>query len=204
MLAGFLLGVVHDRKLMREAQVNLAIRWFASYQLHDQLPDHSSLTRLRQRWGEARFRQLFERVVQCCIKGGLVAGDVVHIDATLIRANVSLDSLVKRHIEDVLVANAEGALLSGPPHAKRRPHAVSNTDTDCAMATSSRRHLTEPSYKQHVAVDDRAGIIVDVIVTSGNVNEGNLLERHINNVARLTGHSANTVTADAGYAYGKV
>lgn len=29
MLAGFLLGIVHDRPLMREAQVNLAIRWFA-------------------------------------------------------------------------------------------------------------------------------------------------------------------------------
>ncbi len=28
MLAGFLLGLVHDRRLMREAQVNIAIRWF--------------------------------------------------------------------------------------------------------------------------------------------------------------------------------
>ncbi|MET3524650.1 hypothetical protein ABID25_006521 [Mesorhizobium abyssinicae] len=28
MLAGFLLGIVHDRRLMREAQVNVAIRWF--------------------------------------------------------------------------------------------------------------------------------------------------------------------------------
>ena len=33
MLAGFFLGVVHDRKLMREAQVNLAIRWFAENRL---------------------------------------------------------------------------------------------------------------------------------------------------------------------------
>jgi len=29
MLAGFFQNIVHDRKLMREAQVNLAIRWFA-------------------------------------------------------------------------------------------------------------------------------------------------------------------------------
>jgi len=43
MLAGFLLGIVHDRRLMREAQVNLAIRWFAGYGLHEALPDHSSL-----------------------------------------------------------------------------------------------------------------------------------------------------------------
>src|SRR3954470_4896859 len=39
MLAGFLLGIVHDRRLMREAQVNLAIRWFAGYALHEALPD---------------------------------------------------------------------------------------------------------------------------------------------------------------------
>ncbi len=39
MLAGFFEGIIHDRKLMRTAQVNLAIRWFAGYQLHESLPD---------------------------------------------------------------------------------------------------------------------------------------------------------------------
>ena len=67
-LAGFLLGFVQDRRLMREAQVNLAIRWFAGFglpeRLADRLPDHSSLTRIRQRWGEALFRNIFTRVVQ--------------------------------------------------------------------------------------------------------------------------------------------
>jgi hypothetical protein len=134
----------------------------------------------------------------------LVAGDVIHVDATLVRANVSLDSLVRRHIEEVLVANAEGALLSGPRHVKRRPHVVSTTDPDCAMATSSRRTFTEPSYKQHVAVDDQAGMIVDVVVTPGDVNEGNLIEQHVVKIEQLTGYPATTVTADAGYAYGKV
>jgi hypothetical protein len=38
MLAGFFAGIVHDWKLMREAQVNLAMRWFAGYRLHEQLP----------------------------------------------------------------------------------------------------------------------------------------------------------------------
>ena len=51
MLAGFLLGVVHDRRLVREAQVNIAIRWFAGHGLHEPLPDHSSLTRIRERYG---------------------------------------------------------------------------------------------------------------------------------------------------------
>ena len=89
MLAGFLLGIVHDRRLMREAQVNIAIRWFAGFGLHEVLPDHSSLTRIRQRWGEDLFRQVFSRTVQSCVAAGIAKGEVVHIDATLIRAAVA-------------------------------------------------------------------------------------------------------------------
>lgn len=71
MLAGFLLGIVHDRRLLREAQVNLAIRWFAGYGLHERLPDHSSQTRIRQRWGAERFRCIFERTVKACLGAGI-------------------------------------------------------------------------------------------------------------------------------------
>jgi transposase len=85
MLAGFLLGIVHDRKLMREAHVNVAIRWFAGFGLAERLPDHSSLTRIRQRWGETRFRRIFERTVAACIVAKIAKGEIVHIDATLIR-----------------------------------------------------------------------------------------------------------------------
>jgi transposase len=204
MLAGFLSGIVHDRRLIREAQVNLAIRWFAGYRLHESLPDHSSLTRIRQRWGEQRFRRLFERTVQLCVNAGLVAGDMIHVDATLVRADVSLNSLVRRHIDNVLATNSEGALLQGAPHMKQKPRVVSTTDPDCAMATSSRRTFSEPSYKQHIAVDDRAAVIVDVAVTRGDVNEGNLIEGHVDRTEMLTGRQVKTITADSGYAYGKV
>ena len=86
MLAGLPLGYVHDRRLLREAKVNLAIRWLIGYGLHEELPDHSSLTRIRQRWGEARFRELFRRTVQACL---VAKGEVVHVDTSLIRADVS-------------------------------------------------------------------------------------------------------------------
>src|SRR4029453_1161094 len=78
MLAGLLLGIVHNRRLMREAQVNLATRWFVGYALHEALPDHSSLTRIRQRWGAERFRRIFQRSVQACLKPRLATGEVVH------------------------------------------------------------------------------------------------------------------------------
>jgi transposase len=105
MLAGFLLGFVHDRRLMREAQVNLAIRWFCGYGLHETLPDHSSLTRIRQRWGALRFRRIFERTVRACLEARIAKAEIVHIDASLIRADVSWESLVARHVEAVAAAN---------------------------------------------------------------------------------------------------
>jgi len=99
MLAGFFEGIVQDRALMRRAQTDLAFRWFAGYRLDEALPDRSSLTRIRQRWGDALFRTVFERTVAQCVEAGLVSADTVHIDATLIRADVSWDSLATRHVE---------------------------------------------------------------------------------------------------------
>src|SRR5262245_40391562 len=67
MLAGLLSGIVHDRKLMREAHVNIAIRWFIGYGVHERLPDHSSLTRIRQRWGAiASAQSLSARLRRVC------------------------------------------------------------------------------------------------------------------------------------------
>ena len=102
MLAELPSGIVHDRRLMREAQVNLAIRWFAGYALHEKLPDHSSLTRIRQRWGPERFKAVLSRTVKACLAARIATGEVVHIDATLIRANVSWDAIVEAHADAVL------------------------------------------------------------------------------------------------------
>jgi transposase len=99
MLAGLLLGLVHDRRLMREAQVNLTIRWFAGYGLHETLPDHSSLTRIRQRWGAERFKSILARSAQACVAAKIATGEVVHIDASLIRADVTWDAVVEAHAD---------------------------------------------------------------------------------------------------------
>lgn len=114
MLAGFLRGIVHYRWLMREAQVNLAIRWFVGYRLHDSLPHHSSLTRIRQRWGADLFRRIFARTVHACVAAGIAKGEVVHIDATLIRADVAWESLGERHADAVLAKDAGAAAGSEP------------------------------------------------------------------------------------------
>jgi transposase len=206
MLAGFFEGITQDRKLMRQAQVNLAMRWFAGYRLHESLPDHSSLTRIRQRWGENRFKQIFQRIVQQCVDAGLVGGKTVHIDATLIRADVSWESLVQIHTDKVLEENppAEDKPTGGPGRRRTRkpkPQKRSTTDPDASMTTSCRTFHMEPSYKQHDAVDDQCGIIVDIEVTTGQANEGNQLPQQIERIETNTGQKPQVVTADKGYAH---
>jgi transposase len=204
MLAGFLLGIVHDRKLMREAHVNLAIRWFAGFGLAERLPDHSSMTRIRQRWGETRFRRIFQRTVAACVAAKIAKGEIVHIDATLIRADVSWEALASRWVAKVGEANeqADEAARIGRQSGKYKK--ICLTDPDATMATSGRNRRLEPAYKQHTAVDDVAGVVLDVTVTTGQVNEGGELDAQIDTIEATTGVAVQTVTADAGYAYAKV
>lgn len=215
MLAGFLLGIVHDRRLMREAQVNIAIRWFSGYGLDEPLPDHSSLTRIRQRWGAERFRRIFARTVQACVAAGIARGEVVHIDATLIRADVSWESLGVQHADAVMAENgdadaaeeeATAAKLKAERDGKQtgRHKKVCLTDPDATMATNARNRRLEPAYKQHAAVDDICGVVLDVDVTTGEANEGDHILSRVDAVAAATGNSVRTATADQGYAYAKV
>ena len=208
MLAGFLLGVVHDRRLMREAQVNLAIRWFAGFGLQDRLPDHSSLTRIRQRWGAERFRRIFERTVQACVAARIARGEIVHVDASLIRADVAWESLAVRHVEAVAEANrdAEADAQEVRRLSKKtgKFKKVCLTDPDASMATSGRNRRLEPSYKQHGVVDDLTGVVLDVEVTTGEVNEGQVILERLDAAAATTGAPITIATADAGYAYAKV
>jgi transposase len=207
MLAGFFQGIVHDRKLMREAQVNIAIRWFAGYRLDEKLPDHSSLTKIRQRWGADRFKQIFLKTVRSCIDANLVCGETVHVDATLIRADVSWESLTTKHAEAVIEENDleddEPKKRRGPCKRPPKPKKRSTTDPDATMATSCQIVRMEPSYKQHGAVDDACGVIVDVDVTTGETSEGSQLPDQIKRIEDNTGMKITTLAADAGYAHGK-
>jgi len=212
MLAGLFQGITSDRKLMREAQVNLAIRWFAGYRLHEQLPDHSSLTRIRQRWGADRFREIFRKSVAACGQAGLIDGETVHVDATLIRADVSWEGLTERHVEQVLAENASPP-DDPPPEGGGRRHGrrkgkgkvvskkYSPTDPEATLTTSCKQYRMEPCYKQHTAVDDRAGVIVDVAVTTGEASEGQQLQRQVERIVSNTGGAVSTLTADGAYAH---
>jgi transposase len=99
-LVMFFEGIRSERNLIETASLNLAHCWYLGYALDEQLPDHSSLTRIRQRLGVDLFQRFFEKVVDLCQEEGLVWGRELYVDATKVCANAALDSLVPRFYHD--------------------------------------------------------------------------------------------------------
>jgi transposase len=85
-----------ERQLMEVVADRLSIRWYLGYDLTEPLPDHSSLTRIRGRYGLGVFRCFLEQIVELCIEAGLVWGKELYFDSTKVKANASVDSLVPR------------------------------------------------------------------------------------------------------------
>ena len=85
-----------ERQLMEVVADRLSLRWYLGYDLHEPLPDHSSLTRIRERYGLEIFRHFFERIVEMCFEAGLVWGEELFVDSTTVRANAAKAALIPR------------------------------------------------------------------------------------------------------------
>src|SRR5829696_6539922 len=96
----FFEGILSKRQLIGMASLNLAHRWYLGYALDENLPDHSSLTRIRQRLGIDIFQRFFEQVVDLCQEAGLVWGRELYFDATKVEANAGIPSLIPRFSYD--------------------------------------------------------------------------------------------------------
>src|SRR5436190_9260521 len=95
-LVMFFEGIRSERQLMLQAADRLSVLWYLGYDLGESLPDHSSLTRIRTRYGVERFRRFFDAIVEQCQQAGLVWGRELYVDGTKVEANASVDSLKPR------------------------------------------------------------------------------------------------------------
>lgn len=109
----FFEGLRSERQLLRVVADRLSLRWYLGYDLTEPLPHHSSLTRIRERYGVGVFRHFFEAIVAQCIAAGLVWGEELYVDATKVAANAGRDSLqprfaVEAHLARLFAADGDG------------------------------------------------------------------------------------------------
>lgn len=186
-----------ERQLMKQVQVNLAFRWYIGYDFDEPIPDHSSLTKIRERYGLAIFRRFFERIVQLCVDAGLVWGQELYFDGTQVQANaaagdryvsnfeyelynhlnvISVDQPRKQverperdWMEEWVVTYQAQAPLN--PRIKYKAHSKSKTSLTDPDATflRSQAHL---GYHTHYVVDGgKNRIILGALVTPADVTD---------------------------------
>jgi transposase len=131
-LVMFFEGIRSERLLMCHAEDRLSVRWYLSYDLDEPLPDHSSLTRIRTRYGIEMFRCFFEAIVDQCQQAGLLWGKELYVDATKVQANASMGSVkprfaVEEHLRELFATEEQeepepaADAESSPLQAKLKP-----------------------------------------------------------------------------------
>lgn len=167
-------GITHVRELMRHVQVNLAYRWFIGYSLEEKLPDHSTLSKALDRFGDDVFDELFKRSIVQCKRSGLIEGKVLHVDATTIRADID----------------------------KNRVNRPDSPDPDARFGHFPHKRL-EPGYKQHTVVDNKSRVILGLSVTPANGSEHNEAVDVIDSALESLDNPPDAVCADAAYGSGE-
>jgi len=171
-LVAYFYGITTDRRLCDEVRYNLAYRWFSRLPLDEDVPDHSSLTRIRDRLGEEVFEAVFRRIVAQCQEKGLVKEHCrVMTDATLMAAAASLNSLIHHDPEQAkqeeeaqrqrrrTIDEKASRQLSNQTHRSR-------TDPDATLAQKKGTPL-QLKYKVHQTIDADSRVILDSEVTTG-------------------------------------
>jgi transposase len=98
-LVGRLENIASDRRLVEHCALRLDILYFLGYEVDEDLPWHSTISRTRQLYPAAVFEHLFDHVFTQCVAASLVTGDTQTVDSAPVKANASLDSVCEKEVE---------------------------------------------------------------------------------------------------------
>ena len=211
MLLLFMDNISSERELMRIVPERLDYLWFLDFDLDEEPPDHSVLSKARKRWGEELFEELFVQTVSQCVEAGLVDGHKIHMDGSLVDADAAKESVKAgpAALMDRLRTACRGEVAKfdepdsddsrGGVRKAQAKATMSATDPDAAVVRKGRSDCARPRYKNHRAVDDQCGVITAVETTPADVMENHRLQELVQQHERHTGEKVTTVVADAQY-----
>ena len=198
--------IASERELMEVIGERLDYLWFLDYGLDEKVPDHSVLSKARARWGKEVFESLFVRTVAQCVEAGLVDGQKLHVDASLIDADAAKESVIKG--APALIAALKRAYqateskleeTSTPENYQAvNDRMMSQSDPDAALVRQGSGD-SRPRYKHHRVIDDQKGVITATETTPGSIAENKKLLELLNQHESNTRCQAQIVIADAKY-----
>jgi transposase len=96
LMVGYFEGIDSQRGIAWRCTDSLALREFLGVGLGDRVPDHSSLTVMRQRLPLELHEEVFVFVLRVLVQKGVLRGKTSGVDATTLEANAAMKSIVRR------------------------------------------------------------------------------------------------------------
>ena len=160
-----------DRELCSEVEMHAGMRWFCRLDLHDEVPDHSTLSKLKDKWAAAGlFQSVFDRVVLQCSQAGLISGRHLSVDGTEVKASASMKSLAPR--EGAAKPSPDGTggskVKEPQPDGGWSGHGVrysnethrSTSDPDARLYRKGKGRETKLNYLMHDLIDTKSRVIL--------------------------------------------
>ena len=109
---GYLENITSNRKLAKRVADSLAIRLFLGFDLDETTPHHSTISDTERLLPAEIHQRVFDQILALAVASGLVSGDHISIDSTLVKANASLDNIERRSPELSASALPVAALIA--------------------------------------------------------------------------------------------
>lgn len=178
-------NIKSERALASQLPLRLDWLWFCDYDLDEETPDHSVLSKARKRWGTDVFEQFFMNILKQCISAGLVDGETIYIDSSTIDANA-----------DIAKVRPQLSKVTEELTGKLEKH-VNPVDPDARIGRKYGKSTL--GYKDHRVVDDKHGVITTTISTPANTRDDKVLKQAVHTHQANTATKVKTVTADKIY-----
>ena len=191
LLVGYFEGLDSQRGIAWRCADSNSLKSFLGYGLTESTPNHSSLTKVRQRLPESVHEQVFAFVLSIAETKKLLKGQTVGVDATLLEANAAMKSIVRKDTgedyKQYLRRLAQEAGIEDPSDEdlrkfdRKRKKKTSNqewespSDPDARIMKmkDGRTHL---AYKAEHAVDLASGLLLAATIHPGDRADGNSVQ----------------------------
>jgi transposase len=211
-----LYGIKSLRQTVKEADMNMAYRWFIGYDLYTLVPHFATVSyAFATRFPSELFEEIFAWILEAVVEKGYIKAETIFIDATHIKANANkhknrkvlayktarvYDGILREEIEADREAhgkkplkdkNADSDVGSGEKQITQ-----STTDPECGLFHKG-EHKVEFAYTTHIACD-KNNFVLSCEVTPGNVHDSIVFDEVYDSASEAF-PEIQTVAVDAGY-----
>jgi transposase len=225
MLVGYIENLNSDRRIVATSRMRMDILYFLGYDLDEELPWHSTLSRTRKLYGEEQFTAIFKQVLKLCIDKGLISGKRQAVDSALIQANASMDKMAERRIVEIMKdadSYSKELNANSEDDADTKPSKLKDQEDDEKTSHSNQTHYSpsDPDarltrkpgkpfrlyYRSQVSVDTESHFITHIQAFPGNQADNTCLPEVLKHtVKNMREHNIQVkeILADSGFSSGE-